>query len=150
MASRHVVRSAERQEIEDVLKFWRETRGSVGITDDQEVLEQLLSSTNSALLVVEDAGRIVGSIIAAWDGWRGNLYRLLVHADFRRLGLARQLIEAAENHLSRAGARRISILVWLDNERAMKVWQAAGYEYEPTTARLVRNIGRLPSTPRSP
>jgi ribosomal protein S18 acetylase RimI-like enzyme len=146
MAPRHVVRSAERHEIGDVLEFWRDTRGSAGTTDDREVLVHLLSSTNSDLLVVEDAGRIVGSIIAAWDGWRGNMYRLLVHPDFRQLGLARQLIEAAEDHLRRAGARRISILVWLDNERAMKVWQAAGYEHEPKTARLVRNIGRGPDS----
>jgi ribosomal protein S18 acetylase RimI-like enzyme len=142
MAATHVVRSADRDDIGRVLAFWRDSRGSLGITDDRHVLEHVVSNNYSELLIVEDAGRIVGSVIATWDGWRGNMYRLLVHSDFRGRGMARQLIEAAEGHLRRIGAKRISVLVWEDNERAMKVWQAAGYEHEPKTARLVRTIGR--------
>lgn len=135
-----VVRPADRHELGAVLAFWRETRGSLGITDDRAVLEHVSTSNYSELLIVEDAGEIVGSIIAGWDGWRGNMYRLVVHPDFRGLGLARQLIEAGESFLRGVGAERISVLVWQDNERGMTVWQAAGYEHEPKTARLVRTI----------
>ncbi len=41
-------------------------------------------------------GAIVATLIAAWDGWRGNMYRLAVAPELRREGIARTLVEAGE------------------------------------------------------
>jgi ribosomal protein S18 acetylase RimI-like enzyme len=37
--------------------------------------------------VAEGDGEIVGALIAAWDGWRGNMYRLAVREGHRREGI---------------------------------------------------------------
>jgi ribosomal protein S18 acetylase RimI-like enzyme len=51
----------------------------------------LLDTDPEALLVVESDG-IVGSLIVAWDGWWGSFYRLSVHPDRRRQGIATALL----------------------------------------------------------
>jgi ribosomal protein S18 acetylase RimI-like enzyme len=54
---------------------------------------------------------MIGSIIGTFDGWRGNIYRLAVHPDFRRHGVARALVAEVEKKLAEQGAKRITALV---------------------------------------
>ena len=42
--------------------------------------------------VVDLTDRVVGTVIAGWDGWRAHLYRLAVAPDLRGRGIARQLL----------------------------------------------------------
>jgi RimJ/RimL family protein N-acetyltransferase len=134
-----VVRGCRREELADVLALWRQARGEPGKTDDPAGLEGLLERDPNALLVAEVDGRIIGSVIAAWDGWRGSMYRLTVHPDLRRQGIASRLVEAGEQHLTKLGARRISALVWHEDHSAVAVWAKAGYEHDEGTGRFVKN-----------
>src|SRR2546426_5100770 len=59
-------------------------------------------------LVCEDSGgRIVGSVVGAWDGWRGWIYKLAVTKDYRRGGLASRLVEEVTGRLRQSGAQII-------------------------------------------
>jgi ribosomal protein S18 acetylase RimI-like enzyme len=123
-----------------VLDLWRESRGWKGTTDDPPSLAALIECDRGALLVAEIEGQLVGSLVAAWDGWRGNMYRLTVHPYCRRQGIARRLVEAGEERLRSMGARRISVLVWMEDERAVRAWQAAGYQHDEGTGRFVKTL----------
>jgi ribosomal protein S18 acetylase RimI-like enzyme len=79
-------------------------------------------------------------VIAAWDGWRGNIYRLAVADGYRRRGVGLRLTRAAEDHLRECGARRITALVAYDDETAGSFWDAAGYPPDTEIGRRVRNI----------
>ena len=48
--------------------------------------------------------RVVGTVIAGYDGVRGWIHRLAVHPDIRRCGLATQLMQLEATPLERAGA----------------------------------------------
>ena len=91
-----------------------------------------------ALLVAEIDGRVVGSLIAAFDGWRGNLYRLAVEPSHRRRGVARELVAEGERRLAAVGCRRISALVLRDEGPATALWAAAGYERAERIVRYVK------------
>ncbi len=71
---------------------------------------------------------MIGTVIAGWDGWRGHLYRLAVHPDHRRRGIARMLLDAAEGRLAGLGAQRSDAMVLDGNSTAHRSWQAAGYQ----------------------
>jgi ribosomal protein S18 acetylase RimI-like enzyme len=135
-----VIRAAQPSEVAGVLELWRESRGQPGKTDDPASLSALLERDQGALLIAELEGGIVGSLIAVWDGWRGNMYRLTVKMEFRRQGVARRLVAAGESRLRALGARRISVLVWRDHRRAVGVWRSAGYSHEEGTGRFVKTI----------
>ena len=87
-----------------------------------------------------DGGGIVGSLIAAWDGWRGSFYRLAVHPDRRREGLATTLLEEGERRLQARGAARFTAIVADEDRDAMAFWAATGYEQQASRARFVRNV----------
>ena len=91
-------------------------------------------------MVAEDQGEIVGVLIAAWDGWRGNLYRLAVREDRRRRGIGLALIRAGEEYLRGRGARRVTALVAFEDESAGGFWDAAGYPRDREIGRRVRNL----------
>jgi ribosomal protein S18 acetylase RimI-like enzyme len=79
-------------------------------------------------------------VIAAWDGWRGNIYRLAVKRECRRLGIGLQLVNAGERHLSEKGVRRVTALVVTEELGAAALWKAAGYEQDSAVVRFVRNL----------
>jgi ribosomal protein S18 acetylase RimI-like enzyme len=83
---------------------------------------------------------ILGVLIAAWDGWRGNMYRLAVRPEHRRRGIGLALVRAGEEHLRRQGARRITALVGYEDELAAAFWESAGYPRDREIGRRVRNL----------
>ncbi|MGH2902746.1 MAG: GNAT family N-acetyltransferase [Solirubrobacteraceae bacterium] len=93
-----------------------------------------------SLLVADADGVVVGALIAAWDGWRGNMYRLAVHSEHRRRGIGLALVRAGEEHLRRQGARRITALVAYEDEVAATFWESAGYPRDREIGRRVRNL----------
>lgn len=99
-----------------------------------------MSDSPAALLVAELEGELVGALIAAWDGWRGNMYRLAVRPECRRQGIGLALTRAGEEHLRRSGARRVTALVAFDDQRASGFWDRAGYPLDREIGRRVRNI----------
>jgi ribosomal protein S18 acetylase RimI-like enzyme len=73
------VRQGEGRDLPGVLALWEQARsGHASIPDRSEAVERLVTDSAAALLVAEVDGEIVGALIAAWDGWRGNMYRLTV------------------------------------------------------------------------
>jgi ribosomal protein S18 acetylase RimI-like enzyme len=122
-----------------VLALWETSRSAASVTPDTvEAVETLLD--RSLLLVADDGGEIVGTLVVGWDGWRGNMYRLAVRADHRRRGIGLALVEAGHEHLHSLGARRITALVGAEEEEAAALWRAAGYEHDRKIVRFVRNL----------
>lgn len=103
-------------------------------------VERLLVQTPGALLVAESGEEIVGALIAAWDGWRGNMYRLAVRTEHRRAGIALELVRAGEDYLRSKGAHRITALVAHDDAVAGAFWEHAGYPRDQDFGRRVRNL----------
>lgn len=136
------IRAAQRADIPAVLDLWRQAAAFRSATDDERGLDALLDRDHRSLLVAESGGEIAGAVIAAWDGWRGNLYRLAVLASHRRRGVARELVAAGERHLRSQGARRISALAVEAESGASGFWESAGYERDHGVGRFVKNLDR--------
>ena len=135
------LRSATADDAEAVVALWRESGAEPTSTDDPASVRALIERDPSSLIVAESDGRIVGTLIAGFDGWRGSLYRLVVRPDLRRHGLATAIVGEAERRLVGLGARRANALVVQDHAHAVGFWKAAGYEHDPRMDRFVRNVG---------
>ena len=140
MAGHPSVREVRDEELESVLALWREAYGTVGVTDSLDDVLQTASGSTSVLLVAEEEGHIVGTVIGGFDGWRGNIYRLAVHPEHQKQGIARRLVSAVEARLAEMGAKRITALVERDHPWATGFWDAVGYRLDAGMARYVRNL----------
>jgi ribosomal protein S18 acetylase RimI-like enzyme len=135
------VRRSRPGDVSAVLELWALARSERASTPDRrEDVVRLVEGSPAALLVAEDAGRVVGAVIAAWDGWRGNIYRLAVDDAHRRRGVGLRLTRAAEDYLRGCGVSRVTALVAYDDEAAGFFWDAAGYPRDTAIGRRVRNI----------
>ena len=134
------IRACRLEDIGVVLELWRQADATPGVTDTADDLGRAITESPAHVLVAEVGRRLVGSIIGAFDGWRGNIYRLAVHPDHRRQGVARALVGEVEKRLARQGARRITALVEKDHPWAMSFWEAVGYRVDERIVRRVRNL----------
>ena len=109
-------------------------------TDTKDDLLRAIAVSSADVLAAELDGRVIGSIIGTFDGWRGNIYRLAVHPAHRRQGIARALVVEVEKRLKERGAKRITALVEKDHSWATGFWQAVGYGLDTRIVRHVRNF----------
>jgi ribosomal protein S18 acetylase RimI-like enzyme len=123
-----------------VLELWRDADAAESRTDDEAALRALVERDPGALLIAEEDGEPVGTLIVGWDGWRGALYRLAVLPDRRRRGIARLLVDEAERRLRTLGVRRVAAMVITDHHDAVGFWAALGYESDPRLLRFVRML----------
>ncbi|HZR15021.1 MAG TPA: GNAT family N-acetyltransferase [Acidimicrobiia bacterium] len=131
-----VVRRATPADVRSVLSLWTRAAAAPSVTDDEESLQRM--AARGALFVAETDDTIVGSVIATFDGWRGNVYRLAVDPRYRRRGVARRLVEHGERHLADQGCVRVSALVVRDEPAATSLWSALGYELQDAMLRFVK------------
>jgi ribosomal protein S18 acetylase RimI-like enzyme len=129
---------------ESVLMLWIAADAEPTSTDDSQSIHALIAYDPNSLIVAHVGDRIVGTVIAAFDGWRGSLYRLAVHPSYRRQGMALTLVREGEQRLIGRGARRVTALVVKSHSHATEFWESAGYLYDERMGRYV-NVA-LPSS----
>jgi ribosomal protein S18 acetylase RimI-like enzyme len=132
------IRTATHEDIDAVLSLWLAAGAVAAVGAHREGLAKLLAADERALLVAATDAAVIGSLIAAWDGWRGSFYRLAVHPDWRRRGLATALVRAGERRLREHDAERLTAIVADDDPGALDFWTAAGYERQRDRTRFVR------------
>jgi ribosomal protein S18 acetylase RimI-like enzyme len=121
-----------------VLLLWEEVGAPPTVSDTPEGLSRLLATDRDALILALSNRMLVGTLIAAWDGWRGSFYRLAVLPDRRQEGIGSALVRAGERHLRERQAMRLTAVVADDDPTALRFWSAAGYQRQLNRTRFVR------------
>lgn len=70
----------------------------------------------------------------------GRIEPLGVARNFQGRGLGRVLLQAALQHLSRQGARRVRLGLWRQNERAISLYRRAGFKRTARRFYLARDL----------
>ena len=121
-------RSSDRAELESL---WRRV-----FPDDPPwnapalMIEAKLRVQPELLLIGECDARIVGAVIAGFDGVRGWIYHLAIAPEFRRRGFATRLVRTAENALLQLGCSKINLQVRAANRDVVAFYRKLGYEVE--------------------
>ncbi|MGW3629855.1 GNAT family N-acetyltransferase [Streptomyces sp. NPDC005122] len=135
-----LIRAATPEDLDTVTAFWRAAAEGTSISDDRDGVERLVARDPEALILAEREGKLVGTVIAGFDGWRCHLYRLAVHPGRRGLGIGSALLAAAEERFVRLGGRRGDAMVLRRNETTQHAWRAAGYAPEEAWRRCVKPL----------
>lgn len=134
------IRNATTADIETILALWYSIDRHTALPDKPEYLQQFLDFAPDLFLVAEADGRIAGTIIGGWDGWRGHIARLATDPALRRSGVAKALVREIEARLKAKGARRIYALVDRLSPPAEPFWRAMGYVLNENVLQYSRNV----------
>jgi len=112
-----------------VLNLWGsiETGLTVGRSDTPEEIRKKIQRDPDLFLVADQGGRILGTVIGAFDGRRGMVYHLAVDKAFRRQGVGRMLLEEVERRLQAKGCLKCYLLVVADNLTAAQFYEENGW-----------------------
>ena len=111
--------------------LWREA-----FSDDkprhraQNAVPAKLAFQPDLFLVARDGGRVVGSIIAGYDGYRGHINRVAVLKTHRRQGVGVLLVREAESRLCALGCTKINLQIRAANQAIIRFYRALGYDVE--------------------
>lgn len=138
------IREARPDDLPAIIDFWATVDRHTGLPDRVEYLQTFHEFAPDLLLVAELDGRLVGTVIGGWDGWRAQIARLTTDETVRRHGIARAIVDEIERRLYARGARRIYALVDRDNAGGIAFWRAAGYDTNNVNVQYSRNIDAPP------
>jgi ribosomal protein S18 acetylase RimI-like enzyme len=135
------IREAAPGDFEAILALWQSIEDRhTGLPDKPEYLQRFHDFSPDLFLEAELDGRIVGSVIGGWDGWRAQIARLATDPGVRRRGIAKRLVDEIEERLRQRGARRIYALVDRRSPPAVPFWEAAGYRGNDNIVQFSRNL----------
>jgi len=137
---RILLRQCRATDVKHVLALWRRADTEPSVTDHPDAVRRRLRRDRRLFVLAWDRGRLVGTLIGGWDGWRGHMYRLAVDPACRRRGIARRLVRDVETRLRRLGAVRIDGIVVRRRHAARAFWRALGYRHHPQVGRYVKDF----------
>lgn len=115
----------------DVVSIWSMTfADDPSWNEPNTVINTKLSMQPELFLVYELEGQVVGTVIAGFDGFRGWLHHVAVHPNRQGLGIAQQMIRAAEMGLKSLGCRKVNLQVREGNIGAVERYAKMGFEQE--------------------
>lgn len=119
-------------DLEQVIELWRACGLTRSWIDPQAEVNAKCAEDPEGLIIaviVDEAGtgRVVGTVMAGYDGHRGWVNYLGVHPDWRGNGVARRLMEKAEAYLRKRGAPKINLQVRRGNEGVLAFYARLGY-----------------------
>jgi ribosomal protein S18 acetylase RimI-like enzyme len=100
----------------------------------------LIREPAALLLVATIDDHIIGSVIGGWDGWRGNIYRLVVAPEHRRRGIARTGRGDRQELFAKGAATQLAALVEHEYQWAIGFLYSVGefgYERDLKFARYI-------------
>jgi len=116
-------------EIPAAIALWQAAGLAHPWNDSSRDIELALACPTATILAAHDeAGTLVGTVMAGFDGHRGWLYSLAVADGQRGKGVGSELVRTAEEWLKGQGAPVIRLMVRTDNEGVGAFYESAGYE----------------------
>jgi ribosomal protein S18 acetylase RimI-like enzyme len=136
------IRAFEDADEEAVVDLWHRCGLTRPWNDPHRDIARKRSVQRELFLVGVEAGAIVASAMAGYDGHRGWVNYLAVDPARRRQGLARALMAEVEARLAALGCPKINLQIRKENVEARGFYERLGFAEDPSVSygkRLVRD-----------
>jgi len=116
---------------EQVIALWETVFGYETAHNSPNLVIDKKIAIGDQLFFVAVAGvEVVGTIMAGYDGHRGWIYSVAVHAKHRGKGIGSNLVSHAERALAEQGCMKINLQIVQGNEGVAKFYASLGYSEE--------------------
>jgi ribosomal protein S18 acetylase RimI-like enzyme len=113
---------------QEIVSLWEKVGlAEKGESTREDFIEQQ-KVAKDLFLVYEIDGKITGTVIGGWDGWRAWIYRIAVATEYQRKGIGSKLILEITKRLSSKGSRRFRALIMSHNDSSKSMFQKTGFK----------------------
>lgn len=95
-----------------------------------QVFDAKLAMNDGLLFIATDAGEVIGTAMAGYDGHRGWLYTVAVLPEFRGRGIGTALVRHAVGALRAMGCPKVNLQVRASNTAVVGFYETLGFEVE--------------------
>ena len=127
----YALRPYQVEDSEALIALWADCGLNTAWNDPANDLRFAVSCNSCAIFIADNAGRVIGSVMAGYDGHRGWLYYLAVAKPDRDRGLGGALVRQAEAWLSEREVPKVQLLVRETNRAACDFYARLGYHPNP-------------------
>lgn len=117
-------RNLKPSDYDEIIRVW--TEAELGHKpqgrDNRERVTKEIARTPELYVGAFSEGRLIGTVIGSWDGRRGCVNRLAVIPEFRRQGIAEELVAICEERLKKLGALVIYCLIDKENDPSLALF----------------------------
>ncbi len=113
-----------------VAALWRECGLVVPWNDPAKDIYRKLRIQRELFLVGLLHSRLIGTVMAGYDGHRGWINYLAVASGYQKRGFGRRLMDEAEAHLRNMGCPKVNIQVRSSNVGAVVFYESIGYSID--------------------
>ena len=123
------IRKMTINDYDEVYALWISCAGMGlnSLDDSREGIDKFIKRNPDTCFVAECDDKIVGAIIVGNDGRRGYIYHTAVKPQYRKRGIARQLVETAMRELKRCGINKVALVAFDKNESGNAFWEKLGF-----------------------
>ena len=113
---------------QQVATLWREVFNNKSAHNLPELAIDKKIAIDDGLFFVAVAGsKVIGTIMAGYDGHRGWIYSMAVLPAYQKKGIGSALLKHAEKKLSLLGCVKINLQIIEGNEAVQRFYQAHGF-----------------------
>jgi len=95
-----------------------------------QVIKRKLHRQRDLFLVGIVDSAVIATVLGGYDGFRGWIYHLAVHPDYRKRGFGHRLMEEIEKVIFEAGAIKINLQIRAHNSEVIRFYEGVGYRTE--------------------
>ena len=140
------IREMTETDYDQVYQLWLSCvgMGLNDLDDSKEGIARFLQRNPQTCLVAVENQTIIGAILVGSDGRRAYIYHTAVHPDYRRRGIARQLVETVLTVLDELKIHKVALVVFKRNTEGNRFWEKLGFSVREDL--IYRNQARTEMT----
>lgn len=129
------IRSVRPADTDALVALWEAAGLTRPWNDPRKDIARKREVQSELFVVAESAdGRILGSVMAGYDGHRGWMNYLATIPEARGTGVARALVEHVEHALLDLGCPKLNLQVRADNADVVEFYRHLGYGIDETVS----------------
>ena len=128
------IRPFESRDEEEVIALWTACGLVAPQNNPHKDIRRKLQVNPEWFLVGELEGKLVAACMVGYEGHRGWINYLAVSPENQRRGLARLMMERAEEILRAAGCPKINLQVRTSNTGVIAFYEKIGYKQDAVTS----------------
>ena len=116
---------------DQVIDLWQVVFGYEAAHNSPEVaIDKKLQNRDGLFFVARIDDKVVGTVMAGYDGHRGWIYSIAVHPDNQKQGIGSRLLSFTQEKLEALGCLKVNLQIMEGNEAVQKFYLSNGYFVE--------------------